>query len=77
MDSIPYLPVSWASPALRPWPGRALSPEKGRVSREEGPQGEPVAGRRGLQRVGTGPREQREEREEGRRGGGVVGYVGK
>lgn len=55
----------WHSPALGLWPGRALSPEKGRVSRKENPQGKPVAGRRGLQRVGPGPREQREKREEG------------
>lgn len=49
-----------------PWPGRALSPEKGRVSREENPQGEPVAGEEGAaESRGPGPREQREKRKEG------------
>lgn len=54
----------------QPW-----GPEKGRVSREENPQGEPVAGEKGAaESRGPGPREQREKREEGRRGqGGVEG----
>lgn len=49
-----------------PWPGRALSREKGRVSREENPPGKPVAGEEGAaESRETGPREQREKRKEG------------
>lgn len=59
------------SPAMGPWPGRTLSSEKGRISREENPQGKPVAGRTGLQRAGTRP-----QRAEGEERGGEEGSVG-
>lgn len=59
------------SPALGSWPGRALSPEKGRVSREENPQGKPVAGEKGAAERGARP-----QRAEGEERGGKEGSAG-
>lgn len=57
------------SPALGPCQAGFLAQKRGRVSREERPQGKPVAGEEGAaESWGPGPREQREKREEGRRG---------